>query len=1138
MPSWTKDQEKAIYSKGGKIIVSAAAGSGKTAVLSERVIEYILNGGNVNDLLIVTFTNAAAFEMKIRIKDKIESALLKDPNNKHLLRQLSLVEIAKITTMDAFYGDIVKENFTKLGIDKNFDILSNEEEKILKEKVLDKVIEYSFDNINKFEECILFFAQGSIESIKEKILKVSSFLDTTAFSSEFIKQSINNYSNSNFYKELFIKDFKDKVSLYEKLYMEIISELELDGELNKVLEIALNEKNIINNLLNISNLDELSTIIKSISFDTLRVPKDYKDESIIIKYKTIRDDLKKYIKDNLELGYITEDVYKKEEILCKDNLITLFDVVTYFKEALLKEKKSINSYSFSDIAHFVIELLVNNGEKTTLAKELSGRFDEILIDEYQDTNNLQNVIFNAISKNNSNLFIVGDVKQSIYRFRSACPEIFNNDKNEASKESFPKLITLSKNFRSRKEVLDFCNFIFENTMSNIFGEVNYNEDEKLYLGANFKEGKKLETEVYIIDGEKELEEAEDELTNYQKEAKFVSEKIKELIDSKYQVYDNKKGETRCIKPSDIVILLRSLKNSDLYIKALNKRNISVYCESSNEYFDNYEIKLVINMLKVIDNPYDDIALMTLLNSDLIDINLNEISNIKANNKFISVYENLINSDNEIIKSVLIKLNELKNYSYNNSIDKVLNKVYKEFDVISIISAIKGGEKRNKNLIHMLNHAIKYKDKSLHEFITYLENIILNKTSLEGINPLSEGDNVLITTIHKSKGLEYPVVILSETGRKFNFQDVRSDFAINDDLKVTFDIRNSKYKTKYESLPMMVYKNYEISKMLSEELRVLYVALTRAKEKIIITGYTNSLNKQISKIASKIGNEKLISNLYLNTTKSYLDIIMPCLLRHKSCNNLRDYSMVDIKVFESDSLIDTNIINACDINESEFNKKDLIVKEEFNDTVLNDLLNYEYNSKMSDVPAILSVSEIKSKNKYLKRPNFMTDGISHTNIGTLYHKVLENLPVKKYNINELKETLDSLVKENIISNNDLKLITLDKIFMYLTSDIYDLILLSNNIKREYNVTFKAPLNLYDSNLDGEVLTEGVIDLLFELDDTYYIVDYKTDNVDDMEELKELYKVQLDLYEIAIKQLLNAKKVKKYIYSIKLNKFKEV
>ena len=1145
MPSWTRDQKNAIEKRGGKIIVSAAAGSGKTAVLSQRVMRLIEEGVSVSELLIVTFTNAAAEEMKVRIKEKLQEAYLKSNDDKRLKKELALVPLAKITTMDAFYGDVVRSNFSKLKIKKDFSILSNEEESVLKDKVLNKTLKNAFKKYDNYVEVLDMFNAGAPSLIKDVVLKVSSFLETVPFPDEFISKATSNYEEKNtFYMDLLLKQIKDKMASYEALYSEIIEELYYSSEdFDKILSIVKKEKNYITDFLLAENFDDLKRRLNTIEFDTLRTPKGHKDDAVMIKYKTIRDDFKKDIRKNyIELSFIDNETFFNEQRKTKEVVKTLFEVVKDYKCCLLKEKRLINSFSFSDIAHFVIELLIKDKKKTPLAKSLSKRYKEILIDEYQDTNNLQNVIFNAISNNDENLFIVGDVKQSIYRFRSACPEIFNEDKKQAKKDGFPNLINLSKNFRSRKEVLDFCNFVFENTMSKSFGEVDYNRDEKLYLGASFEAGKNLDTEVLIIDGMEKNEDEEDELTKTQKEAIIVADKIKSLLSSGYKVFDNKLNLWRKVKPSDIVILLRSLKNAEVFSSALKKRKVSVYLESALEYFDNYEVKLVINLLKTIDNPFDDVSLMSVLNSALVDVKIDDIASLRALNKKVSLYESLKESSVKELSCFFLKILNIRNYSSNHLISDTLSKVYNDFNVLEILSSQKGGTSRFKNLTQMINHAVKFEDNdknSLHDFIDYLESVILNKGSLEGVNPLSDKDNVLITTIHKSKGLEYPVVILSETGKNFNFKDVRSDALVNDSLGFVCNIRDNDYKIKYESVPIMAFKEYEKGKMLSEELRVLYVALTRAKEKLIITGFTSNLTNLVTKAASKIGDKQLVSKLYLNGVKNYLDILISALLRHPSLKDLRSISMVIPKTFATESKVMLKVYDQRKIDEKEFLEHEDKTKKQFDACWYNKISSYEYDKSKVCLPLYVSVSDLKEEHFYVKTPRFMKEKETGTQLGTLYHRVLELLPIKKYGIKELEEELSHLVQLGKITNDQKKELKMENLFVFLTSDLYDDILLSDEVYKEMPINFEIPASYYDKSVkSGNILTSGVLDLLFIKDGIYTIVDYKSDDVLSACELKLRYKKQLDLYEIGLIQKMNAKKVRKFIYSIKLKKFIKV
>ena len=1126
--AWTNEQLKAIKTRGGKILVSAAAGSGKTAVLSQRVLDFVLSGGNIDRLLVVTFTEAAALEMKQRIKSKIEDEVLSQKENEHLIKQLTLIENAKITTMDSFYAELVKQNFDKLSIMPNFSILSSAEEKLLKNKVSKKVLEESF-NRKDYVELLDIFNANDMDLIKDKVIKIADFLSTIPFYQDYVKDFINKY-DLDYYKDLYIKSVKNKMLSYQTLYDEIKEELfNSSSDFDKLNVNIFEEKNIIEKILNAKDFDDLSKIIRLASFQRQASIRNHNDDYVFNKYKKIRESFKNEINKKLKyLVNVSDNEYYNQVKLMKKAIITLFDIVIKFKNNLLEEKKKINKYSFSDIPLFVIDLLIKDKKKTSLANDISQSFDEILIDEYQDTNKLQSVIFNAISKNEENLFLVGDIKQSIYKFRSACPEIFNEDKIKSYKDKFPMLITLSRNFRSRDLVLDFCNYIFEATMSNYLGEVEYTSDEKLYNGAIFPANEDAISEVDVINFEEESD-LEDDLSKTEKEAIHVSKRIKDLLDSKYQVYD-KKGFYRDIKPSDIAILSRSLSDSEIYINSLKANGIGVYCNKDLVFFDNYDVKLIISILKTIDNVYDDVSLMTILKSNLFNVSDNDIAKVIIQNKYCYLYDSIRKSEDKNLNNILDIIKEMKDYSNNNTLEDILNYVYNKLYVINIIGTDKN---KIKNLSLMIKNAKDFeKDspKSLHEFVYYIEEILLDKSSFAGANPLSDGDNVLLTTIHRSKGLEYPVVFVCNTGKKFNEEDFKNDFLIDSNYGIAFDLFDTENKYKYETIPMIVLKDKMKLLMLSEELRILYVALTRAREKLIITGTINNLSKFLKDASYLIGNEKQVDKMYLQNCNTYLSFILSSLLKHKSAKNLRDYANIDCKTYMHDAKFRINIVNKNDIKEYKEYKEiqqDLTNKEE---KIKN------YNNLYTLIPEHLSVSDIKSlSSNYLRKPYFLNSNIKSTNKGTLYHKIFELLPIKKYSISSLKEEINKLN----IHDDEKNLIDIEKIFAYLTSDLYDMILNSDFVYKEKPVLFYAPSSYYDDKLkEGNVLLDGIIDLLFIKDDCYYIVDYKTDNVEELDELKNRYQVQLDLYEIAVKETLGAKKVKKFIYSIKLNKFIEV
>lgn len=1127
---FTEDQERAINTRGGKILVSAAAGSGKTAVLSERVLRFVLNGGDINKLLVVTFTSAAALEMKGRIKEKIEQSISKNKDNKHLIKQLTLIDDAKITTMDSFYSEIVKQNFEKLGIMPDFNILSSVEEKLLKNKVINEIFN---DNINDidFINLLHVFNANSNDLIKDKVFLISSFLDTEGFYKEYIEKTVNKYE-TNYYKELLINEIKNKFNSFKESYKEIKEELyNASSDFDK-LSININEEeSIINKILNINSFNELSDILRLTSFSKQAIIRGHNDDYIFNKYKFIRKKLKDEITIKLnDLKYITDEIYDKEKNIIKNALVKLFYIVQDFRTNLLEEKKKINKFSFSDIPLFVIDLLVKDGKKTSLAYEYSKLFDEILIDEYQDTNKLQSIIFNAISKDNSNLFVVGDIKQSIYRFRSACPDIFNSDKNNSFKDKFPMLITLSQNFRSRNLVLDFSNYIFESIMSENLGEVCYNDDEKLYTGATFLDNLSNIAEVDIINLEEKDE--DDELTKVEKEAIHVAKRIKELLDNKHQVYE-RKGYFRDIKESDIAILLRKLTYSEIYKKALEKNGINVYLDKDLVYFDNLDVKLIISLLKVLDNFYDDVSLMTVLMSNLFNVKEEDLIKLRINNKYDLIYDLIKKGNNIDLKEIINLLEDLSLYAKENNLVDTLNYIYKKLDIIEKIGTDKN---KIKNLTLMIKNASDFssnENKTLHEFISYIDDILNDKSSFSGQAPLSDGSNVTITTIHKSKGLEYPVVFVSDCGSKFNKSDYTQSFLIDSNYGISFEIFDYEKKCFYETISNRVLKNKIKNLALSEELRVLYVALTRAKEKLIITGTVNNLSKLVLESSYELGNNISIDSSYLESCDTYIKWIISCLIRKNTKNELNSMYELNNKKFDYNCDFKVNVINANDIKDINLDDN-LNIEENTKEECIKD-----YDSSYIDAPLYLSVSDIKMKeHKFIRKPYFLKSDTKNTNIGTLYHKIYEVLPIKKYSISSLKEELENIKNNGIITSEELKLIDIEKIFCFLTSDIYEYMLNANEIYREKELTFKVPMSYYKKDMKGEFLTSGIIDLLFIYDDTYFIVDYKTDDVNTLDELKERYEVQLELYEIGIKNIINAKNIKKYIYSVKLNKFIEI
>ncbi|HOZ54321.1 MAG TPA: UvrD-helicase domain-containing protein, partial [Bacilli bacterium] len=1055
MTNWTSDQKDAIDTRGKKILVSAAAGSGKTAVLTERVIKYITDGNNIDRLLVVTFTNAAAQGLK----SKIKSRLLELEKTNHINKQLVLLENAKITTMDAFYNDLVSKNFHKLNILPNFNIMDETSNKVLSNKIILDILENEFGN----EDYLFLLDTLGVSNktlIKDIIEKISYFFDTKPFYKDSILKILDDYKEKPFEESIWYKLLLNKISDDINMYINIYkSNIESLKSYNKVYEQTANELNKLNSLLKFNNIDLLFSNIRNFSFDRLQT-NGCANEEAVVRYKAIREDLKNNIKKlNENVTQISSEEYINESKISYRVFNKLFEIVVKYKDKLLEEKIKLNSFTFSDISNFALELLIDNSKnKTDFAIEISNRYDEILIDEYQDTNELQNIIFNAISKNN-NIFVVGDVKQSIYRFRKARPEIFINDKKEALSNNNIKLINLSKNFRCRKEIITFCNNLFKDIMSEEVGEINYDSNEELVYGSDYDDsGNNIEINIINKNKDQDIEDEEYDLTDSQKEAVIVANSIKKLLDSKYQIFDKEINSKRVIKPSDISILFRAKDNMDIFRRALIKRNINAYSESSELYFENYEVELIYAILQIIDNSYIDIPIVAVLSSPLFNFTFDELIDIRQINRYNSMYENLLLIGTDKSKDFINKLNEYKEYYKNSSISSLISYIYSDLNYINIIQSIGRKDEKRKNSIQMIMYAKEYEkcfNSNLSEFIKYIKNIIDNEIKVKGINPLPNKTCVKLLTIHSSKGLEYPVVYLVETGKQFNFIDLKQDFLIDDDYGMAFKIRDKNLNIKKDTLQYISIKELLKTKSISEELRILYVAITRAKERLIITGTCNN-PATIYKNAILKSIDNKISISYMKNTKTYLEQIMPLLVKDINSKPLQDISDYIVKGY-TDSNITLNIINLKDINDKEFEEN---IKE------IENIVDVDIKViDMNKIEKLKTVTSLKQKNTYIRQLESMSS--NKAELGTLYHKVLEVLEVKKYNEDSLKTELNKLISNNILLEEDINKINIKNIYNFITSDIYNYLLESDYYKKEYEIFFEK----------DNMIIDGVIDLVF-------------------------------------------------------------
>ena len=664
---WTDEQLQAINEDRNNVLVAAAAGSGKTAVLVERIINKIINKNiDIDKILVVTFTNAAASEMRERILEAIYEKLEKNPEDTNLQKQINLLPKASICTIDSFCLDVVKNNFYEIGMSPNFRIGDNTELELLKQETIEELFEEKYEvNDEKFLKLLETYSTYlSDDSLKNLILGIYNFIQSSPFPNDWLEEKVEEFNIGNNIKLDFLNNVWGKIILENikenvldcKLKLEdILKSIKRFEELSKYINVIQIDINNMNKVLNSNNWEELYNSIYSVSFEKWPV-----DRKVTKKKKNIakdnRDKIKKQFSKAVEIVNCNSEEANLDIIYMYDILNSIKELVFEFEEKLKKNKQEKNIADFSDVEHYALNILLKKNElgvyePTEVAKKYRKKFNEIAIDEYQDSNLVQEYILSSIS-NGKNMFMVGDVKQSIYKFRQACPELFLSkyenyekakDNQEVSNLKGIK-IQLFKNFRSRANILDTTNLIFENIMSKKLGDIDYNEEEYLNLGANFEETEKeliaTNTEIDIIENSKEIDDTEEDdaicselneepIENTEIEAKYVARKIKELVDSQKVIYDKKAGY-RPITFKDIVILLRATKErANVFEKEISKLNMPVFSDTSSEYLDSIEIQTIMSLLKIIDNPIQDIPLVTVLRSFVGGFTDNELIQIRV-----------------------------------------------------------------------------------------------------------------------------------------------------------------------------------------------------------------------------------------------------------------------------------------------------------------------------------------------------------------------------------------------------------------------------------------------------------------------------------------------------------------------------
>lgn len=1167
---WTPSQRDAIDAKGGSVIVSAAAGSGKTAVLVERVISRIIDPVNPVDadrILVVTFTRAAAAELKERLVNKLTELVREDPFNKALLRQQSLVNKAHISTIDGFCAAVVKEFFYILNIDRNFRIADSSELLLLKSDAMRLTLDTMYANGEPdFFRLVDAFGSAKDDALLEKvILDIHEFLLSHPYPQWWIEEKLSVFSDfesidDSVWYSLILDYAKDaveymfsildsaqkSVDTLDVLSEKITPQIEEDYNFVQRIKLALEQPQKYN----------IKDVLESYDFKSIPRTPGYTDHPIKVQYKENRARFKG-VCDNLK------KLFRFDETQCKKQIADLFVIssqlfncVMQFTDNFQRLKAEKKIADFADLEHWTIKLLVdeNTREFTDVARKLRSRFDEIMVDEYQDSNETQDLMFSAISKDGENLFFVGDVKQSIYGFRQAMPQLFLDRKNKSftydkNAPQFPARIFLDRNFRSIFGVTDIVNFFFTKLMSESVGDIDYNDTEKLECGAKYSEEAQPSVRYDLLEYGG-IEDAD----KVALEAQHVAQTIAKMIGEQYMVKD---GDTyRPVTYGDFAVLMRYGDAGTVFVDTLIAHGIPAYGEKSTSFINSPEITLMLNFLSIIDNPALDIELLSVMMSPIYGFTADELADIRCDCRRTGLYRAVMhkaNSGNLKCIRFLKELAYFRKISVTTPVSTLINAIYERTAYPSILSALSDSDVALNNLRLLKEYARQFESsnsKGLSRFVYYLNRLKSNKGDIKASIDLSatSHNSVKVMTIHGSKGLEFPVCFIAHTHKKF-VSDTTDRVLLHSKYGIALRHKDEETNIIDTTMPRQAIALAKKRDEMSEELRVLYVAMTRAKQKLIMVSSHKDVDKYLSGIGAKLSNSNAVLPYVVKSCTYLCEWLTIGAMLHPDAKQLRDIAGCD---FEPDysvkSPMEINVVRLS--SEEEEEEAECCVTENISydgdTTVIDTLLrrtSFVYKKEhLSKLPSKISASELAHKlstkafDRMLDTPAFMSDSkLTGAGKGTALHEFMQFCDFTLAREN-LEKEIERLCEKGYISQIQADSIDREKASRFINSELITRCINSSQVYKEYRFTIKVNASLVDSNLPDDtkeqIILQGAVDLAFVEGDELVIVDYKTDRVKSVDELYTIYHHQLEIYKDAMEQCTDYKVKECMIYSIHL------
>lgn len=1125
---WTEMQKKAIDTKGKNILVSAAAGSGKTAVLTQRIINLVIEEKlDITSMLVLTFTNAAANEMKSRIQKKMYDYLSENKNDKHIKKQISLVSSASISTMHAFCINVLRENFDILGIDPSFVIGNESTIGILKDEAIQEVLDERFEN----DDLELFILEDIYSSRYDDtnliniVYSIYRYIQSKKEPFEWLYNQVEKYNSFDDIKnnEYFLQIKQEILEVLDELIQKCelavnySKDIAYYGTLSQDLEILQNLKiHLVNN-----GYDYFVDEIKNIKLLKLSTKKKDDDITKVEVVKNIRDTIIKKGIDNLKEYKIKSEQYIQDMKQCYPILKSLCKLVEDFDNRYNEKKLEKNIFDFNDLEQLTLKLLKND----RVRENIKSKYKYIFYDEYQDSNEVHNSIIQSISQKD-NLFFVGDVKQSIYGFRLADPSIFMQKYESYKKDDNSIKIDLSSNFRSTKQILDFCNKIFEIIINEQTSSMKYDEDAKLISNDKYFYNQE-HIQINLLDRDSEIE--DDIALDLQKDdimAQVTAKQILEIM-----------NKDKSIKFSDIAVLKRSFSNSiSSYQKAFRKYNIPVFIDYSSAIFEVLEVSIFIDLLNIIDNIRQDIPLISVMMSNIGGFTIQEITQIKSYDIKTKYFHQILlkyandeeKKDDGLSKKVSKFINKIANYTRLERymrLDEFIEFVMIDSKYKDYVLSMKSGDMRFQNLSIVTEKAREFmqnENKSLFNFLTYINSILKNKSDKEEPQKISENQNVVrIMSIHKSKGLEFPIVILNDIDKKFNTIDTKKQIVLESNFGIGVDYVNLQEDYYTKTLAKRCIINKIQKNNLAEEIRILYVALTRAKKVLFLNTFTTSTTrKNIELIQKGIFTQNIMS------INNYRDFILYALqndIKNNNYNELYCINNIDVRYYLKDDVEYENM------EKSFYEKvKSIDISDDYVD-YFNRKYSFDYKYKDDIKKEIkLSVTDIsKEKNRYkIEKMIKYSDYINKSNftsdkIGILNHLFLQYIDfTKSYDIDILREQLENMVELEFITKEEAQVINLEDTLRFLNSDIGCRLKKAKKIYKEES---------FITNYNGSILS-GVVDLFFLEEDGIVLIDYKTDHIlkESINDRALYYKNQIELYKEAIQSSFDMIVKESYIY----------